>query len=156
MAVPESQQVVSESLKNLYMACSAAPPHSPAQQKLVLEMATEASNGKELLLAMRASEGVFPTDQPAGSQVRSLVASKMIRLATLEQLIQFATLYQVNPEDARPFAQRIFQLAGQLAGEDQNPRLWYSIRLAANHLNVRDLEQQAQAKGDQLSWKNKP
>jgi hypothetical protein len=147
VAVGESQQQISESLKKLYMACSAAPAHSPQQQKLVLDMANQASNGKELLLVMRAGVGVFSPGQESEKRVRSIVASKMIKVATLDQLIELATLYSVNPEDARPFAQRIFELAG----EDSNPRVWYRIKLAANHLELRDLEHQAQAKGDQLS-----
>ena len=39
VATSESQQVISEPLKKLYMDCSAAPPQSGAQQKMVLRMA---------------------------------------------------------------------------------------------------------------------
>ena len=63
---PEAEQVVSAALKKLYMAASAAAPQSPAQQKVILEMAEKASNGKELLLVMRAAVGVFPA--ATGSQ----------------------------------------------------------------------------------------
>lgn len=147
VAVPESQQVISEPLKQLYMACSAAPPQSAAQQKLVLNMAEKASNGKELLLVMRAGVGVFPPGQITESHIRSMVAAKMMQVATLHQLIEYARHYSVNPEDARPFAQRMFQLAD----EDPNPQTWYGIQLATYHLKVGDLEQQAQAKADQLA-----
>lgn len=148
----ESQQVISESLKDLYMACSAATPQSATQQKLVLRMAEKASNGKELLLVMRAAVGVFPAEgnlpgPTMESRVRSIVAAKMTDLATLNQLIEYAMHYAVNPEDARPLAQRMFQLADQ----DRKPQIWYRIKVAAYHLNVADLERQAQAKGDQLA-----
>ena len=42
--------------------------------------------------------------------MRSIVTAKMIELGTLDQLIEYATQYSVNPESARPFVQRIFQL----------------------------------------------
>ena len=154
VATTESQQVIGESLKQLYMACSAAPRQSPAQQKLVLQMAEKASNGKELLLVMRAAEGVFPAGQnlpgpTTESRVRSIVAAKMMQVATLNQLIEYAMHYSVSAEDARPFAERMFQLADQ----NSNPRIWYGIKRAANHLKVGDLEQQAQSRGDQLASK---
>ena len=63
--VPETDQAVGAALKELYMAASAAAPQSPAQQKVILRMAEKASNGKELLLAMRAAVGSFPC-QAAG------------------------------------------------------------------------------------------
>ena len=147
----ESEQMISDSLKELYMASSAAPPQSLEQQKLILRMAEKASNGKELLLVMRGGMGVFPADQGSPGQtesrVRSIVAAKMMRFATLNQLIEYAMRYSVNPEDARQFAQRMFQLADK----DSNPQIWYRIKLAAYHLKVGDLERQAQAKGDQLA-----
>ena len=149
---PEAEQVVSAAMKKLYMAAAAAAPQSPAQQKVILQMADKASNGKELLLAMRAAAGAFPAgtgtrEQPAESQVRSIVAAKMMELGTLDQLIEYATQYSVNPESARPFVQRMFQLAGQ----DSDRRVWYRIRIAASHLKVGDLERQAQARGDELA-----
>ena len=115
--VPEAEQVVSASLKELYMAASAAAPQSAAQQKVILRMAEKASNGKELLLVMRAAVGVFPAgagpqEQRAESQVRSIVTAKMMELGTLDQLIEYATEYSVDPESARPFVQRMFQLGG--------------------------------------------
>src|ERR1035441_196541 len=58
--VPEAEQRVGEALKDLYVAASLAAPQSPAQQKVILRMAEKASNGKELLLVMRAAVGVFP------------------------------------------------------------------------------------------------
>lgn len=149
---PESAQVIGESLKALYIACSQAPHQSVAQQKLVLRMAREASNGKELLLAMRAAVGVFParTGAPAGnaeSHLRSVVVAKMMKLAALDQLIEYAIEYPVNPEDARPFVQRMFQLADSIP----DARMWYRIKLAAFHLNAGDLAEQAQAKGALLA-----
>ena len=151
---PESEQVVGEGLKDLYMACSAAAPQSEAQQKIVLQMAQKASNGKELLLTMRAAMGVFPAGtggntSPAELHVCSLVTAKMMRVATLDQLIEYSMQYAVAPESSRPYVQRMFQLGGQNA----DPRIWYRIKLAASRLRVGDLAAEAQAKGDQL--KNK-
>ena len=147
VATTESQQVISESMKTLYMACSGAPPQSQKQQQLVVSMAEKASNGKELLLVMRAGVGAFPNGQE--SRVRSIVAAKMMRVATLSQLIEYSRLYYVNPEDARPFAERMFQLADQ----SRDPQIWYGITVAAYHLKVRDLERQAKAKRDELASK---
>lgn len=158
VAETESQQVISESLKKLYMACSAAPRQSAAQQKLVLHMAEQASNGKELLLVMRAGMDVFPDSQsppgqypaqPAEGRLRSLVAAKMMRVATLHQLIEYARLYPINPEDSQPYAQRMLQFAEQ----NRDPRIWYGIRVAAYHLKMGDLERQAKAKEDELATK---
>jgi len=150
-ARPESEQVIGEALKDLYMAASAAAPQSPQQQKIILRMAEMASNGKELLLVMRASVGVFPAagsqDQPAERQVRSTVTAKMLRVATLDQLMDYAAQYSVDPERSRLFVQRMFQLAA----ENSDPRVWHRIGLAAFHLRLTDLERQAQAKGDQLA-----
>jgi hypothetical protein len=150
--VPESEQVVSAALKELYMAASAAAPQSEAQQRVILRMAETASNGKELLLVMRASVGVFPASgesrvQGADRRVRSIVTAKMMLHGTLDQLIEYATQYSVDPESARPLVQRMFQLGG----EKSDPRVWYRIRVAAFHLKVGDLEQQAQTRGDQLA-----
>ena len=144
--IPESSQVISDSLAQLYMQCSTAPPHSPAQQHLVIVMADKASNGKELLMVMRADLGVFPPGDPNETRVRHTVETKMMKVGTLNQLIEYADLYPVNPEDERPFAQHIFVLAGN----DQDPGTWYRVKAAEHHLNVGDLEEQAQAKGDQL------
>ena len=148
----ESGQVIGESLKELYMACSEVPPHSAAQQKLVVRMAEKASNGKELLLVMRAAIGVFPAGadkQEKGTERRvlSLVAAKMMKIATLNQLIEYARQYSVNPEDARPFVQRMIQLADR----NPDPAIWYRIKLVATDLNIDDLQQQAQTRGDQLT-----
>ena len=150
--VPESEQVVSAALKELYMAASQAPPQSLAQQKVILQMAEKASSGKELLLVMRAAVGVFPAatgsqEQSAESQVLSIVTAKMMELGTLDQLIDYATRYSVDPESARPFVQRMFQLGG----ESSDPRVWYRIRVAASRLKVGDLERQAQARGN--NWR---
>jgi len=149
--VPEAEQVVSETMKALYMAASQAAPQSPAQQKVVLKMAQEASNGKELLLVMRAAVGVFPADAgPAEQmerQVQSMVTRKIMELGTLDQLIEYATQYSVDPARARPFVERMFQL-GQQRPEARD---WYRIRTAAFHLKVSDLERQAQSKADQLA-----
>ena len=151
---PEAGQVVSAAIKKLYMAASAAPPQSPAQQKVILEMAEQASNGKELLLVMRAAVGVFPAgngpqEQGAESRVRSIVTAKMMELGTLDQLIEYAMQYQVHPDSARPLVQRMFQLGG----EQSDPRVWYRIKVAASRLKVSDLERQAQTRGDQLAGK---
>jgi len=145
--VPEVEQVISASLKDLYIAASAAVPHSEAQQKVILRMAEKASNGKELLLVTRAAEGVFPASAPLASRVISLVTAKMMKVGTLDQLIEYATRYAVDSESTRPYVERMFQLAG----EKSEPRIWYRIRLAAFHLRVGDLERQAQARGDQLA-----
>ena len=150
--MPEAEQVVSADLKALYMAASGAAPRSAAQQRVILRMAEKASSGKELLLVARAAVGVFPAsaesrELPAESQVRSIVTAKMMKLGTLDQLIEYAMQSSVDPESARSFVQRMFQLGS----EKSDPRVWYRIRLAAFHLKVGDLERQAQARGDQLA-----
>jgi hypothetical protein len=71
----------------------------------------------------------------------------MMQVGTLDQLIEYATEYSVDPESARPFVQRMFQLGG----ENSDPRIWYRIRIAAVRLKVGDLERQAQSRGDQLA-----
>jgi hypothetical protein len=150
--VPDAEQVVGAAVKELYMAASAAAPQSPAQQKVILDMAAEASNGKELLLVMRAAVGVFPADagpqeRHAENQVRSMVTAKMMELGTLDQLIEYATQYSVDPASARPFVQRMFQL-GQQRSEARD---WYRIKTTAVRLKVSDLERQAQVRADQLA-----
>jgi hypothetical protein len=150
--VPEAEQVVSETMKALYMAASQAAPQSSAQQKVILKMAQEASNGKELLLVMRAAVGVFPADagpaeRQTEHQVQTMVTAKIMELGTLDQLIEYATQYSVDPASARPFVQRMFQLGQQRS----DARDWYRIRTAAFHLKVGDLERQAQSKADQLA-----
>jgi len=134
------------------MAASAAAPQSSGQQKVILRMAERASNGKELLLVMRAAAGVFPSDAGSEahrleSQVRSLVTAKMMQVATLEQMVEYASEHSVDPENARAFVQRLFELGR----ENSDPRAWYRIRGAAFHLKLNDLEQQAQARADQLA-----
>jgi len=150
--VPEAQQRVGAGLKDLYMAASLAAPQSPAQQQVILRMAKQASNGKELLLVMRAGVGAFPSgarsqEQGAENEVCSIVTAKMMKLGTLDQLIEYAMQYSVDPERARAFVQRIFQLGD----ERSDPRTWYRIRLAAFHLKVSDLARQAQTRGDELA-----
>lgn len=147
--IPESQQVIGRSIKELYMAVSAAPPRSPEQQKLILAMAREAGNGKELLLVMRAAVGVFPPGQPSEleAQVHALVLPKMMQVATLDQLVEFASAHPVDAEYARRFVERMFDLGTGAS----DARTWYRIKTAAYHLGVRDLEQQAQARGDRLT-----
>ena len=144
---PESQQVIGESLKQHYMAASAAPPQSKEQQTIIRKMADRASNGKELLLVMRAAVGVFPAGSAGEIELHSTVAAKMMQTATLDQMMDYATQYPVKPETARPFIERMFQLGN----ESSDPRVWSRIRLAAFHLKVSDLEQQAQAKVNQLA-----
>lgn len=126
------------------MACSAAPPRSAEQQKLLLKMARKASNGKELLLAMRAAEGVFSADASAPgsateSRFRGMVASKMIQLGSLDELIEYTMRYSINPEDARPFVQRMLQLAA----DNRDPRIWSRIQRGAVQWKVADLAVQA-------------
>ena len=150
--VPEEEQVVSAALKTLYMAASAEAPQSPAQQKIILRMADEASNGKELLLAMRAAVGAFPPgagsmEASAERRMRSIVTSKMIDCGTLDQMVGYASQYPVAPESSRMFVQRMFELGGR----SSDPRVWYRIRLTASRLKVADLEQQALARGDELA-----
>jgi hypothetical protein len=152
--VPEAEQQIGENLKDLYVAASLAAPHSPAQQKVILRMAEKASNGKELLLVMRAAVGVFPAgagsqEQRADSQVRAIVTAKMMEFGTLDQLLEYVTQYPVDPESARAFVQRMFQLGD----ENPDPREWYRIRAAGFRLKVSDLARQAQARGDQLAGK---
>jgi hypothetical protein len=149
--VPEAEQVIGPAIKDLYMAASTAAPHSPAQQKVIQRMAEEASNGKELLLVMRADVGVFPPDagaevRHAEDQVHSIVTAKMMELATLDQMIEYATQYSIDPASSRPFVQRMFQL-----GQQSGARDWYRIRTAAFKLKVGDLERQAQVRADQLA-----
>lgn len=149
--VPEAEQVVGEDMKALYMAAGAATPRSSAQHKVILEMAQEASNGKELLLAMRAAVGVFPAEASAAerkteNQVRSIVTAKMMDLGTLEQMVEYAIDYSVDPPNARPFVQRMFQLAQQRS----DARDWYRIKAAAFHLQLDDLERQAQSRAEEL------
>jgi hypothetical protein len=148
--IPEEKQVIGDALKELYMAASAAPPQSREQQSVVLRMAEKASNGKELLLVMRAAVGVFPPDaapERGEGRLRSIVTSKLARVATLNQLIEYATKYDVDPASARPLAERMFQLGADAS----DPRVWYEIKVAAFHLKAADLERQAQAMGDRLA-----
>src|ERR1039457_4797204 len=131
---------------------AAAAPQSTAQQKVILQMAEKASNGKELLLTARAAAGTFPAgtgsqEYPAESQVRSIVTAKIIELGTLDQLIDYATQYSVNPESARPFVQRMFQLGDR----NSDSRVWYRVGVVASRLKLADLERQARARGDQLA-----
>jgi hypothetical protein len=139
-------------MKGLYMAASTAAPRSEEQQRLILRMAKEASNGKELLLAMRAAVGVFPAAagvprQSVAGQVRSTVTGKMLEVATLDQLIDYAAQYTVDLEYARPLVERMFQLGNGAS----DARVWYRIRAIASRLGVSDLERQARARGDQLA-----
>jgi hypothetical protein len=149
---PEAEQVISQAIKDRYMAVSMAPPQSETQQKLILRMAQEAANGKELLLVMRAGVGVFSSSAGPGAaalekQVRSTVTARMLQLATLDQLGDYATEYPVDATDARPLVERMFELGDS----STDARVWYRIRAAAFHLKVSDLEQQAQARADQLA-----
>lgn len=149
---PEEEQVISEAMKELYMAASTAPAQTPQQQKLILRMAQTASNGKELLMVMRAAMGVFPSapvaaQQTLESQLRSIVTDKMMRFGTLDQMIDYAKLYPVDEKHARSFVQRTFELGN----DAKDARIWHRIRSMAFHLKEPDLEQQAQARADQLT-----
>jgi hypothetical protein len=148
-AAPETRQEISAGMKQLYMDASMAAPQSPAQQKIILRMAQKASSGKEMLLTMRASVGVFPLkgEQNVENQVRALVTVKMIKLGTLDQLIEYATEYPVDPVSARKFIERMFELGNR----NPDAATWYRIKVAALHLHLGDLERLAQAKGDQLA-----
>jgi hypothetical protein len=142
--LPEPEQIISNNLKELYMAASAAPPQSAEQKKLILRMAEKASNGKELLLTMRAAEGVFPAGETG---VHPAVTAKMMQVATVDQMSDYVKQYPVAPESARPYVERMFLLAGN----DSDPRVWQRIRAAASRLKLPDLEQQAQAKANDLA-----
>lgn len=150
---PEPEQVVGDAVKDLYMHVSMAPRQSREQQTLILRMAQRASNAKELFLVMRASAGVFPAgDSPAGQevqrQVQSTVTGKMLKWATLSQLIDYATAYPADGGDGRVLIERIFEL-----GKDTtDARVWHRIRAAAFHLRINDLERQAQVRADALSF----
>jgi hypothetical protein len=149
---PESEQVISEGLKTLYMKAAASPRQSPQQQKVLLEMADKASNGKELLLVMRASDGVFPSEVEAGSldlekQLRSTVTAKMLQRATLSQLIEYSTAYPVDTGSGRKVVERLFELGDK----NPDPGIWYRIRKAAYQLKEGDLEKQALARADSLA-----
>ncbi len=149
---PESQQVVRESMKDLYMAASAAAPRSLEQQKMILRMADKAANGKELLLVMRAGMGVFPAaadapDPSAEARLHAIVTSKMIAVGTLDQLIEYTAQYMVDAGQARAYIQRMFQL-GENASD---ARSWLRIRAAASRLKLTDMAQQAQARAERLS-----
>ena len=143
--LPESQQVISNSLKDLYMAASAAPPQSAQQKKLILKMADKASNGKELMLTMRAAEGVFPSGADDG--VHSAVTAKMIQVATLDQMSDYVKQYPVASDKARPYVERMFELGQQ----QTDPRVWQRIRAAAARLKLSDLEREAQTNANELA-----
>lgn len=142
---PESEQVISNTLKDLYMAASAAPPQSAEQRKLILRMADQAQNGKELFLTMRAASGVFPAADDA--QLHGVVTAKMMRVATLDQLTDYAKQYTVAAGSERPYVARMIEL-GQGATD---ARVWQRIRAAASRLKVADLEKLAQAKADEAA-----
>lgn len=147
---PEAEQVISNSLKDLYMAASTAAPQSAAQHKLILRMADQASNAKELLLTMRAAHGVFPAETgpamvPAERELRTKVTAKMMKVATVDQLIDFAKQYSVDHDHARAYIDRMFVLANEKA----DARTWHQIRVAASRLKLGDMEQQALARAEQ-------
>jgi len=143
--LPDSEQVIRDSLKDLYMAVSAAPPQSAEKKKLILRMADQASNGKELMLTMRAAVGVFAS--PSDDEIQSVVTSKMMKVATLDQLTDYEKQYHVAPASARPYVERMFQLGSA----QDDPRVWQRIRAAARRLKLPDLEQAAQAKATEVS-----
>ncbi len=143
--LPESEPVIRTGLKELYIATSAAPPHSAEQKNLILRMAGQASNGKELMLTMRAAAGVFAS--PSEGDLHSMVTAKMMKVATLDQLTDYEKQYHVAPASARAYVERMFEL-----GKAQNdPRAWQRIRAAAARLKLPDLEQAARDKAIELS-----
>ena len=73
----------------------------------------------------------------------------MMQTGTLDQLIELATQYTVNPDSARPFVQRMMELGAQ----STNPRVWHRIRLVASRLKVPDLEKEALARAEELAGK---
>jgi hypothetical protein len=148
--LPESQQVIGEGIKQLYMAASTAKPRSAEQQKLIEKMAATASNGKELLLAMRAAVGVFPAEpdgQTIEARVRATATLKMMQVGTLDQLTDYATQYSVDPSRARAYVERMFELGADAS----DPRAWYRIRSVAGRLKLSDLQLRAEAKGNELA-----
>jgi len=149
--MPEEQQVIGERIKELYMKVSMAPARSPQQQKLILSMAGQAANGKELLLVMRAANGVFAAKGPDGNTLEQsllpAVTVKMMEVATLEQLIDYAVEYPIGSRQARRLAERIFELGD----ENRDSRVWHRIKAAAYHLGTHDLERQAQVRAEQLA-----
>ena len=85
--------------------------------------------------------GAFPAgtgsqELPAESHMRSIAVGKMMELGTLDQLIDYATQYFVNPESARPFVQRMFQLGDR----NSDSRVWYRVGVVASRLKLGDLE----------------
>jgi hypothetical protein len=144
--VPERQQTVGDAARTLYLAVSKAPPRSAEQRRLVLKMAEGATNGKELLMAMRAGMGVFPSAPGASdaipeARVRSIVTAKMLKLGTLSQLLDYAAKYGVEAQDARPLVVRMCEL-GKTSSD---PQVWRRIGATAARLNLGDLERLAQA-----------
>jgi hypothetical protein len=137
--LPESQQVISSSLKDLYMAAAAAPPKSTEKKKLILRMADKAGNGKELMLTMRAASGDFSS--PSDGDIHTVVTAKMMKVATLDQLADFERQYHVAPAGARSYVERMFELGRA----ENDPRAWQQIRAAAYRLKLPDLAQAAQA-----------
>ncbi len=150
MPTPEEQQVVGGVAKTLYLAVSRSKPRSSEQQHLVLRMAETAKNGKELLMAMRAGMGVFPPPGAPGhsleGQVRSIVTGKMLRMATLDQLADYASRYGVDAADARPVVERMFELGDSAS----DPQVWLRIRAAAFRFRLSDLERLARERVEQI------
>ncbi len=143
--LPESEQVISDKLKDLYMAVSAAPAQSEQKKRLILRMADQASNGKELMLTMRAAVGVSAS--ASDDDIQSVVTTKMMKVATLDQLTDYEKQYEVAQASARPYVERMFELGNA----QTDPRVWQRIRAAARRLKLPDLEQAAGAKATELS-----
>ncbi len=146
-----AQQSISSELQRLYMDCSAAPPQSAQQQSIIRQMADKASSGKELLLVMRAETGVFPANASPGAgraqrEIHSIVAAKMIKAASFDELTDYVVHYPVNKEDARPVVERMFDLASA----QSDPAMWQQVARAARVMKVSDLAGQAQAKRETL------
>ena len=60
---------------------------------------------------------------------------------------RYAVVNPVDPDNAKPYVQRMFQLGNQTA----DVREWYRIKTVALHLKVDDLEQQAEARAEKLA-----
>ena len=97
---------------------------------------------------VRAAIGVFPANaQSEEARVRAIVTDKMMEVGTLDQMLDYATRYPVDPQSTRPFVERMCQLADK----NTNPREWYRIGIIARRFKLSDLEAQATARGSQLA-----
>jgi hypothetical protein len=66
-----------------------------------------------------------------------MVTTKIMKLATLDQMIDCAAEYDVEHGYARRFVERMLELAN----DTSDALVWYRINAVASHLNVIDLAQ---------------